>query len=223
MRNRILGLLAVGFFFTGLAAEASSIAVRVGRFSLYGESALWQDNADTFDLLPRDFRALSGGVEFNLELNEFFDVAIGVDGYSRTVTTSYLDFVRDDDTEIVQDHRLTVAPITGGIRFNPVGKFRAVIPYVSGGGGLYPYEYRNEGEFIDFRTLDVFDGVLLDRGLGKGVYGAAGLEVALSRSVTVFGEYRRHWVSAKHGEDFVDFGDFDLDSSQISGGFVVRF
>jgi hypothetical protein len=207
----------------GASLEASSIAFRLGRFAPNPEGELWRDNADTFELELADLNSISGGVEFALELNEFLDFTVGVDGYSRTVFTRYRDFVRDDGSEIEQELRLSVAPVTAGMRFLPAGKFRALIPYVAGGVGLYPYEYREEGEFIDFQTFDIFGGTFIDRGLGTGLYAAFGLEVPVARRLTVFGEFRRHWVWAQHKEDFSDFGDFRLNLRQIQFGVNLRF
>jgi hypothetical protein len=216
-------ILLCTFLFDAVAAEAGSFAVRIGRFAPQGESDLWFDNVETFDVAVSDFNYPFAGVEFAFELSEFVDFAVGVDGYRRSVVTNYRDFVRDDGTEVIQELRLTVVPITSGVKFYPVGKFHILLPYVTGGFGLYPYEYLEEGEFIDFATFEIFYAVFRDRGTGFGTYAAAGVEAAVSRSFLLFGEYRRHWVWANHGGDFRSFGDFDLDASQLTFGFAVRF
>lgn len=204
--------------------EASSLAVRLAGLLPRGESRLWEENIDTFDIGLDDFVSGCGGVEFAYDLNEFFDLAVGVDGCtSGGVESRYRDFVREDGTEIEQTLRLTVVPLTFGVRFLPLGKFRSVIPYVAGGFGLYPYEYREEGEFIDFETFDIFGDVFRDRGLGTGFYGAGGMEFGLSRTFLLFGELRRHFVRSEHEDDFEGFGDFDLDATQVNFGFAVRF
>jgi len=205
------------------SAQADSFTVRLGYLSPRGDSRLWAENVATFDYVVNDFNWLFGGAEFDLELNEFVDLAIGVDGYSRSVVSRYRDFVRDDGTEILQDVSLRVAPITFGVRFFPAGKFHVLLPYVSGGLGLYPFEYREEGEFIDLDTAEIFGATYYDSGLGTGVYAAAGLEASLTHGVFLFGEYRRHFASAGHRGDFGSYGDFDLDASQLSLGFSFRF
>jgi hypothetical protein len=204
-------------------AEADSFAFRIGQFALKGNSDLWEENVATFNVEVRDFNFIFGGGEFTFELNEFTDLAMGVDLYSRRVSTHYRELVRDDGTEIRQDVRLSVIPVTAGLRFMPIGKFHVVFPYVAGGFGLYPYEYVEDGEFIDFDTWDIFGARFRDSGVGFGGYAAVGLEARLSRGVGVFGEFRRHWVWAQHGGDFRDYGDFDLDARQIAFGFLFRF
>ena len=205
------------------SGQAGSFTVRVGQYSPFGNSDLWLENAETFDVLVSDFNFIFGGAEFTVELNEFIDLAFGIDVYSHRVNTHYREFVRDDGTEIRQEMRLTVVPLTTGLRFLPLGKFRIVSPYVAGGFGLYPYEYQEQGEFIDFATFDIFESRFRDSGVGFGGYAAAGIEVTVTRGFLVFGEFRRHWVYAQHGGDFRDFGDFDLDAHQIAVGFTFRF
>jgi Outer membrane protein beta-barrel domain len=204
-------------------ASANSFTVRLGYFSPRGDSRLWAENVATFDYVVNDFNGFTGGAEFDLALSEFVDLAFGVDGYSRSLSSHYRDFVRDDGTEILHDTRLRVTPITFGARFFPVGKFHVLLPYVTGGFGLYPFEYRERGDFIDFGTSEIFGATYVDRGVGTGAYLAGGLEASLSRSIFLSGEYRRHFASAGHSGDFGNYGDFDLDAGQISVGFTFRF
>ncbi len=222
MKVRV-SLLLVSFLLVTLSAQAGSISIRVGKYSPIGGSDLWVENTETFNFVVSDFNFIFGGAEFTVELNEFVDLAFGIDAYSRRVNTHYREFVRDDGTEIRQEIRLTVVPLTTGLRFLPLGKFRVVSPYVTGGFGLYPYEYTEDGEFIDFATFDIFGARFRDSGVGWGGYAAAGIEVTVTRGFLVFGEYRRHWVYRQHGGDFRDFGDFDLDARQIAFGLTFRF
>ena len=218
-----IAIAALTTLFLPQAAQANSFTVRLGYLSPRGESRLWSENVATFDYVVNDFNSLFGGAEFGLELNEFLDLAVGVDGYHRSVDSHYRDFVRDDGTEVIHDVSLRVVPITFGARFFPVGKFHLLLPYVAGGFGLYPFEYRERGEFIDFQTAEIFGATYEDRGVGTGAFAAAGLEASLTRSVFVVGEYRRHFASAGHSGEFGNYGDFDLASGQVSFGFTFRF
>jgi hypothetical protein len=219
--KRMIFLLPLLLF--SALAEAGSFAFRIGQFAPKGESDLWAENVATFNVEVDDFNYVFGGGEFTFELSEFADFAMGVDIYSRRVSTHYREFVRDDGTEVRQDMKLSVIPLTAGVRFMPIGKFHVVFPYVAGGFGLYVYEYVEEGEYIDFATWDIFGARFQDNGVGYGGYAAAGLEARVSQGFSVFGEYRRHWVLVQHGGDFRDYGDFDLDATQIAFGFVFRF
>ena len=214
------GLLALA---GGMHAEASSLALRLGRFAPTYDSALWADNFDTFAIQDSDFQGIIGGVELGIQLNEFVDLTFGVDTSSRTAFTSYRDFVRDDGSEIIQDIRMEVTPVTAGVKFLPLGKYRRVSPYVGGGFGLYVYDYQEEGEFIDFDTFDVFDDLFFEQGVGTGAFASVGVELAVSPSFRVFGEYRRHWASWDHRDDFDGFGKLDLNADQVSFGVSFQF
>ena len=218
-----IAALVLGTLLATVPTEADSFSVRLGLFSPRGDSRLWVENVETFDYAVTDFNSLFAGVEFDLELNEYVDIAMGADGYSRTVASRYRDFVRDDGSEVVQNVRLRVVPLTAGVRFFPAGKFHALLPYVTAGLGIYVYEYREEGEFIDFTTSEIFGAVFYDRGVTAGLYAAAGLEASLSPGFSVFGEFRRHFARADHGGDFASFGELDLDATQLSVGITFRF
>jgi hypothetical protein len=211
-------------FLTG-ALEAQSVALRLklGVFAPRFESVLWEENLETFAIEPSDFDALIGGVEFSIELSDYVDLAFGVETSSSTVFSNYRDFVFDDGGEIFQDLTLRTTPVTAGVLVFPIGKLHRVLPYVTGGGGLYVYEYREEGEFVDFDTFDIYGDLFFDRGVGYGGYLGAGVEVRVSELAFIFGEYRRHWARGSHGGDFQGFGRFDLRANQLSFGVNLRF
>ena len=223
MIYRLAVLLCVISFLPVPLASAHSVAFRLGRFAPRIDSSLWAENLETFTLARGDFDALAGGVELAIELNEYLDLAFGVESSSRTAFTSYRDFVRDDSTEIIQDLSLRTIPVTAGLRLLPIGKSHRIFPYVSGGAGFYFYEYREEGEFIDFSNFDIFNDTFVDRGLAYGAYLACGVEARVSPMIFVFGEYRRHWARGTHEGDFRGFGSFDLAAHQGSFGVKLRF
>ena len=80
----IAGLLALA---GAMHAEASSLALRIGRFSPTYESPLWADNFETFTIQDSDFQGIIGGVELGVQLSEFVDLTFGVDTSSRTAFT----------------------------------------------------------------------------------------------------------------------------------------
>lgn len=223
MISRLAAMLCLISFLPAPLSAAHSVAFRLGRFAPRIESSLWADNLETFTLEHDDFDAWIAGVEVALELNEYLELAFGVESSSRTAFTSYRDFVRDDGTEVIQDLSLRTTPVTAGLRVLPIGKSHRVFPYVSGGAGFYFYEYREEGEFIDFSSFDIFTDAFVDRGLAYGAYLAGGVEARVSPSISVFGEYRRHWARGTHDGDFRGFGSFDLASRQVSFGVNLRF
>lgn len=209
--------------FVASTASAHSVAFRLGTFAPRFESDLWADNFETFTIESGDFDAVIGGVEVAIELSERVDLSFGVETTSKTVFSNYRDFVRDDDTEILQDLSLRTTPVTVGVKVSPLGKRQRVLPYITGGAAFYVYDYREEGEFIDFDTFDIFGDFFRDRGVAYGAYLGAGAEIGVTELVFAFAEYRRHWARGTHGGDFDGFGRFDLTANQWSFGINLRF
>ncbi len=208
---------------SAMPIEAHSISLKLGRFAPRVTSELWSDNLEVFSIERQDFDAFAVGVEGAIDAGEFLDVTLGVETSSRSVRSNYRDFVRDDDTEIRQELRLRITPVTGGLRLFPTGRYSRVRPFVAAGVGVYVYEYLEDGEFIDFDTFDVFVDTFVDRGAAFGGFVGGGLWFTITESVSVFGEYRRHWARGSHGRDFEGFGRFDLGGNQASIGFDFRF
>jgi len=209
-------------------ATDGALVFRLGSFFPGGESQVWTLNTETFDFEVADFNYVMGGVELDLELTNYLDVAIGFDGYSRRVDSTYRDFVRDDGTDIPQSFKLKVLPITAGLRFLPLGKFRKLIPHVAVGAGLYYFEYLEEGDFINATSFEVFPGTFQDRGLDPGLLAGAGAEYRFSKGIDpgegwyLFGQFRRHWVSAELKRDFGG-ENLELGGDEFAFGLSLRF
>ena len=223
MNVKLAAVFCIPFCLLTAVVDAHSVALRLGAFAPLIESDLWEENLATFTIERSDFDALIGGIEVSIELSELVDLTFGVETSSSTVFSNYRDFVFEDGSEILQDLTLRTTPVTAGVRLFPIGKLHRVFPYVTGGAGFYVYEYREEGEFVDFDTFDIGGDRFIDRGLAYGGYFGAGVEVGLSELAYVFAEYRRHWARGTHGGDFRGFGGFDLRANQVSFGVNLRF
>jgi len=199
-------VLAIAVLLVALPASAQSLALRFGWVEPRLESELWSETRDTFTLEPGDFDGFVYGAEVGLRLSDHFDLRFGVETSSRAAATHYRDFVRDDGSEVVQELRLRITPVTAGVRAHPLGSDRRIVPYVTGGVGAYLYEYREEGEFIDLASFYIFVDSFRDRNVGLGGYIGAGVELGMTESAYLLVEYRRHWASGTHQEDFGGFG-----------------
>ncbi len=223
MNVKVAAVFCIPLCLLTAVADAHSVALRLGAFAPRIESDLWEENLATFTIERSDFDALIGGIEVSIELSELVDLTFGVETSSSNVFSNYRDFVFEDGSEILQDLTLRTTPVTAGVRVFPIGKLHRVFPYVTGGAGFYVYEYREEGEFVDFDTFDIEGDLFIDRGVAYGGYFGAGVEVGLSELAYVFAEYRRHWARGTHGGDFRGFGGFDLSANQMSFGVNLRF
>ena len=95
----------------------------------------------------------------------------------------YRDFVNDNGSEIAQDLKLRIVPISATIRFLPVGRGAAVEPYIGGGIGIFNWRYSEIGEFVDFSDGTIFREQYKADGTSFGPVIVAGLRIPDRRRV----------------------------------------
>lgn len=171
-----------------------------------------------------DFNSASVGAEWLFPIGDYLEAGAGVQFTSRTLNTHYLDFVRPDDSEIEQDFKLRVVPITATLRVLPLGKNAPVQPYVGGGIGFINWRYAETGDFIDFTAPGnpVFSAEYEESGTEIGPVAVFGVRIPLGQ-FAIGGEARY-----QHAEGELDTNDFlapkiDLGGWHYQATFGVRF
>ena len=96
-------------------------------------------------------------------------------------------------------------------------------PYVGAAGGAMWYRFRQNGDFVDFNTNDVFNGTLNTSGWAPAASGAAGLDVTLTPRFALTGQGKYLWARARPGGDFSGFNQIDLSGFSTTVGLLVRF
>jgi len=181
-----------------------------------------------------DFRGMSVFGEWNLAINKHIEVSAGLTYFTNKVDSVYLDFVNcpapcldpASGTEIEQELRLTMVPISGVVRFFPIGDPTRVQPYVGGGIAVIPFRYTETGEFVDTTTFEIFSDKFTAKGTAFGPVILGGVRFPLGGDVyglTVEGKYQ--FANGKTGGADAGFlGDrIDLSGGSITGGFLIRF
>lgn len=220
-------LLSFALVRPALAADGA-LVFKLGSFFPGGSSEFWAVNTETFDFEVGDFNYVMGGVELDLALTSYLDIAIGFDGYSRRVDSKYRDFVREDGSPIQRSFRLKVLPITGGLQFLPLRRFRRFIPHLGAGGGLYYFDYHEEGEFINGASFEIYPDTFGDSGLVPGLHVSGGAELMFSEGIDpgegwfIFGHLRKHWASTELAGD-IGRQELDLGGTELAFGVSLRF
>jgi outer membrane protein W len=96
-----------------------------------------------------DFSFATFGGEWLFNVNDYLEAGVGAGFYQRTVPSVYRSFQHSDGSEIEQDLKLRVVPLTATVRFLPFGR-GSVQPFIGAGIGLFNWRYSEAGEFIDF-------------------------------------------------------------------------
>ena len=243
-RGFLMILLGLAVALASTRASADNVEVRFGGFFPQGGPGsqpsscsdtsenptrcnLFLDLSELFGATRKGWEGAYGGIEYNRRLNSALELGFHIDGYGRTRYTSYVDYVRDDNSEIEQELHLSVVPIGVTLRVFPLGSRRALSPYIAGGGDLVIWHYSEFGDFIDFSTENEnWDVVTADRqvsGTTPGFHVAAGIRVPVSYDFSLTAEVR--YLKAKPQEMERPFEVYEIDPSGASAtvGLNLRF
>jgi hypothetical protein len=232
MRRQIstAALLVSAFLF--LAAmpvfAQQSLTLNFGYFAVKGEDSrtsgdVLVENRTYLLFNPNDFSGATGGGEYLVALGDFLEVGAGANYYARTVHSVYDRWVNDDGSEIAQDLRLRVVPISATIRILPLGRRSAFQPYVGGGVGVFLWRYAETGDFVDFSDGSVFRNRYMATGTAVGPVAVFGARVATSSRYGMGMELR--YQKAEGTLDSTQFyGDrIDLGGLNFLATFQVKF
>ena len=168
----------------------------------------------------KDFSGFTFGGEYLIGLNDYLEAGVGLGYYQRTVPSVYDQKVRDDGREIAQDLKLRIVPLTGTVRFLPVGR-NGIAPYVGAGIGAFNWRYSEVGEFIDddgFTFTDRF----VDSGWTAGPVILGGVRFPIGDVFTVGGELRYQKAEGKGLLDENFLGD-KIDLGGWTTSFTMHF
>jgi outer membrane protein W len=171
-----------------------AIGFNLGYFAVRGEDArvngdvLWEDLSSlAFEV--DDFNFATFGGEWLFGVSEFLEAGVGVGYYQRTVPSVYSAVTHSDGSEIDQDLKLRIVPVTATVRFLPLGR-TSVQPYVGAGIGWFNWRYSETGEFVDFRDDSIFNARYVASGNSAGPVVLGGIRFPISDLWLVGGELR---------------------------------
>lgn len=189
-----------------------SVSLNLGYFTTPPEDARKSDdvlvqnlNFLLFDL--DDFNGAMVGADYLLGLGEYLEAGVGVAYRRRTVPSGYADFVDSDGTEIFQELKLRVTPVTLSMRFLPFGHRNRVQPYVGAGLGIFTWRYAETGEFVDFRDGSIFRASYVDTGTDTGLVVVGGVRAHIGVMFGAGFELQYHDAQGSLDPEVGFFGD----------------
>lgn len=231
------GALAAAAVFTAAPAEAQitrvgsssdsrqSFGFNVGYFSLKGDDGrvdgdvIFNDQGSLiFD--TKDFNGASFGAEYLFALTDYIELGAGVSFYQRTVPSIY-QFTDDDGFEIEQDLKFRQIPMSGTVRFLPLGRKGAFQPYIGAGVTVINWRYSEVGNFVDFDDL-VFPAKFVAKGNATGPVILGGVRFPVSDMWTVGGEFRWHRAEGDTGGLDAGFLGDKIDLGGATYNFAVH-
>lgn len=205
-----------------------SIGLRSGWMFARAGSDLFAFVQDRLTINRKDFNAPELAVDLGIAVAPRAEALFGFD-FSRSSTASeYRAFVDNNRLPVTQDTRLQEINLSGSVKFALVPRGREVsahawiprtmTPYVGAGGGALWYEFRQEGDFVDFTNLRIFSDTFRSRGWTPSAHMFGGVDVKLWRRLYFTGEARYLWSHAKLGRDFSGFQPIDLAGFKMTAG-----
>jgi hypothetical protein len=188
MSRRTLVVLAVSLAVPLAAAPARAQVRQTVSFNLGYFAAPAADARPAGDVLVQnlnfllfnlsDFSGASVGGDYLVSFGQYVEAGVGIGYHNRTVPSLYADRTHADGSEIVQELKLRVTPVTFTARFLPLGQRRAIQPYVGAGIGLFSWRYAETGEWVDYTDNSIFQASYVDSGTKSGPVYLGGVRVA---------------------------------------------
>ena len=223
--------LATALLGAAAPSHAEGLDLRIGGFFPRAESNLFSDANELFFVdSKKDFRGVTGGIEYSTRLADNVELGFSLDGFDRQHDTSYRDYTHPDGGEIRQTLKLSIVPLGATIRFVPTGRRAAIAPYLGVGADLFYWRWREFGEFVDFQDPSnpiVSDSFRSD-GWKAGFHVTGGLRVRVTHDFAVVGEARYQRAKAKMADDFAANepgfeNEIDLSGWSATVGLHIRF
>lgn len=199
-----------------------------------------REGSDLFDFVERQltidrgaFSTPSFTAELGIALTPRLDIVVGLDASKASVSSEYRDYVDNNRLPIAQTTSLQQVNVTGSIRMallprvDGISRFawipRRVTPYVGAGAGAMRYEFRQQGDFVDFEDLSVFADDFVSRGWTPSAHVFGGGDIRAYRRLYFTLEGRYTWAAADLDRTFVDFDPIDLAGFRLGAGINFLF
>lgn len=209
-------------------------------FTLTGGYAMPTAASDIFTqfrqdltLNQRSFDAFNLAGELAFRLTARTDVVVSIAYAEADKPSEFRHWTDNLDLPIQQHTSLARWPVTVGAKYYLTGRGRSLgdfawVParysvFVGAGAGLMGYNFRQEGDFIDAKSLHVFHDSFNTEGWTPTGYASGGMDYALSPKWALTTELKYHIASGDPGTSFVGFHRIDLSGLNASVGFTVRY
>lgn len=197
-------------------------------------------NSDIFDFVTgqlaidkADFNTGSFGLEAGYSVSPQFDIVGSFDVNGMNHPSDYRLLEDNRGLPIQQTTELKQLNLTLTAKYSLLPRGRAIsrlawiprtlIPYVGAGGGYGRYEFRQNGDFVDYADNHVFADTFTSRGWSPTVHVLGGTDIQVMRHLVLSFEGRYSWQKADLSQDFIDFDPIDLGGFRFGAGIHLAF
>lgn len=209
-----------------------TLGARIGYAVPRADSEIFDFTREELTVEKRDFNAVALGADLGVRLSDRIDLALGLGYENSQIDSESREFIGTDDLPILQTTDFRRVPFTVGLKAYITERGRRIsdlawipgkfVPFVGGGVGFMWYEFEQEGEFVDYETLDIFYDYFSSSDGSALAYLTAGFDYSLGLRWILTAEARYSWASADMGGSFIGFDSIDLNGLRAAFGFSVR-
>ena len=211
---------------------AITLGARIGYAIPRADSEIFDFTREELTVEKEDFNAVTLGADLGIRLSDRIDLALGIGYENSEIDSESREFVGTDDLPILQTTDFRRVPFTVGLKAYLTERGRRIsdlawipakfAPFVGGGAGFVWYEFEQDGEFVDYETLDIFNDYFSSSNGSLLAYVTAGFDYSLGLRWILTAEARYSWASADMGQSFIGFDKIDLNGLRAAFGFSVR-
>jgi outer membrane protein W len=219
-----------GFLF---GAPTGSFVVRGGWAMARAGSDLFSFTTDQLTLNRGDFSSPSGDIDLAFNVTPQWQIVASGSVAITNRRSEFRHFEDNNNLPIEQTTSFSRVPLTLNVKRyltstgRSIGRFAWIpsrfAPYVGIGGGVMHYRFRQSGDWIDFKTMDVFPSEYESDGWAPTANVQTGVDYSLNARFALTGEARYVWSNAPLSQDFQGFQKLDLSGFSTSIGVAVRF
>jgi hypothetical protein len=220
-----------------LARPRVSVGVRGNWIFASAGSDIYDFVTDTLTIEQSSFDAPAIGGEISWIVNPRLDVSLGFEYSSQDMDSEYRDRVEQlpngTTIPIAQTTSLQVSNlyVSGRLALLPrgrqIGRFawipRSFVPYVGAGAGFSKYNFKQDGDFVDFVDDHIFTDAFLSDGTTPSFHVFGGADIQLYKRMFLSLEGRYMWADAPLSRDFIDFEPIDLGGFRFGAGLHLAF
>jgi hypothetical protein len=212
----------------------TTLTLRAGAARPAADSEVFRFFTDQLTLDRTDFASATFGVDLGMRVHPRVDVVLSAGFAHSSNDSEFRNFVEDpNDQPIRQTTELSRTPVTAGLKLHLLPRGRSlgrlafvpnrVSPYVGGGVGVLWYQLEQDGDFVDFETLDIFTDHFNSDGATFTANAFGGGDLWVLSRVALNVEARYSWAKADLHDAFSDFERIDLRGWQWTAGITLRY
>ncbi|HUQ87312.1 MAG TPA: hypothetical protein VM096_07115 [Vicinamibacterales bacterium] len=197
-------------------------------------SDLYDFVTDVLQVEKKDFNTGSFAAELGYSVSPRVDILGTMDVNAIDKPSDYRDWQDNRGLPIQQTTELSQMNLTASVKFSLLPRGQAIsrlawiprtfIPYVGAGAGYGRYEFRQNGDFVDFDNGNrVFTDTFTSNGWSPTFHVMGGTDIQALRHLMLSFDARYSWQHATLSQDFIDFEPLDLGGFRFGAGVHLVF